>query len=123
MGLHNRGAAKGRLDGAAAYRAVVFSWTHDMAAPSSEDYGDHAVTYLERALSESPYAFVRTQSAEELALRGRPIAFRFFLDALENNRFYQQELVGWLKTRFPNEVPASQDDAGVIAFLKSRLQP
>jgi len=39
MGLHNRGAAKGRLDGAAAYRAVVFSWTHDMAAPSSEGAG------------------------------------------------------------------------------------
>lgn len=85
-------------------------------------YGDRAVTYLERAVSESPYAFVRTQSAEELALRGRPIAYRFFLDALENNRFYKQELIGWLKTRFPNEVPASQDDAGVIAFLKSRLQ-
>jgi hypothetical protein len=86
-------------------------------------YGDRAVTYLERAVSESPYAFVRTQSAEELALRGRPIAYRFFLDALENNRFYKQELIGWLKTRFPNEVPASQDDAGVIAFLKSHLQP
>jgi len=86
-------------------------------------YGDRAVTYLERAVSESPYAFVRTQSAEELALRGRPIAYRFFLDALENNRFYKQELIGWLKTRFPNEIPASQDDAGVIAFLKSRLQP
>ena len=85
-------------------------------------YGDRAVTYLERAVSESPYAFVRTQSAEELALRGRPIAFRFFLDALENNRFYKQELIGWLKTRFPNEVPSSQDDAGVIAFVKSRLQ-
>src|SRR5213078_586841 len=68
-------------------------------------YGDHAVTYLERVL------------------RGRPIAYRFFLDALENNRFYKQELIGWLKTRFPNEVPASQNDAGVIAFLKSRLQP
>jgi len=84
-------------------------------------YGDRAVTYLERAVSESPYAFVRTQSAEELALRGRPIAYRFFLDALENNRFYKQELIGWIKTRFPNEVPASEDDAGVIAFVKSRL--
>lgn len=85
-------------------------------------YGDRAVPYLERAVSESPYAFVRTQSAEELALRGSPVAYRFFLDALENNRFYKQELVGWLKTRFPNEIPASADDAAVIAFLKSRLQ-
>jgi hypothetical protein len=85
-------------------------------------YGDLAVPYLERVVSDSPYAFVRTQSAEELALRGRPAAFRFFLDALEKDRFYKQELVGWLKTRFPNELPASADDATVITFLKTCLQ-
>lgn len=85
-------------------------------------YGDRAVPYLERAISESPYAFVRTQSAEELALLGRTVAFRFFLDAVENGRFYKVELVGWLKTHFPNEVPASADDAMVITFLKTRLQ-
>jgi hypothetical protein len=85
-------------------------------------YGDSAVPYLERAVSESPYAFVRTQSAEELALRGSPVAFRFFLDTVENGRFYKQELVGWLKTHFSNEMPASADDATVIAFLKARLQ-
>jgi hypothetical protein len=85
-------------------------------------YGDAAVPYLERAVSESPYAFVRTQSAEELALRGRLVAFQFFLDAVENRRFYKQELVGWLKTHFPNEVPGSADDAIVIAFLKTRMQ-
>jgi hypothetical protein len=85
-------------------------------------YGDATVPYLERAVSESPYAFVRTQSAEELALRGRPVAFQFFLDAVENRRFYKQELVGWVKTHFPNEVPGSADDAIVIAFLKTRMQ-
>ena len=85
-------------------------------------YGDRAVPYLERAVSESPYAFVRTQSAEELALRGRPVAFRFFLDAIEKDRFYKRELVGWLKTHFSNEMPASADDATVIAFLNARLQ-
>lgn len=85
-------------------------------------YGDAAVPYLERAVSDSPYVFVRTQSAEELALRGRPVAFRFFLDAVENGRFYKQELVGWLKTQFPSEVPGSADDATVIRFLKTRLQ-
>jgi len=85
-------------------------------------YGDRAVPYLERAVSESPYVFVRTQSAEELALRWRPVAFRFFLDAVEKDRFYKQELVGWLKTHFPNEMPGSADDTTVIAFLKTRLQ-
>jgi hypothetical protein len=59
----------------------------------------------------------------ELALRGSPVAFRFFLDAVENNRFYKQELVGWLKTHFPNQIHDSEDDAGVIAFLRPRLQP
>jgi len=85
-------------------------------------YGDRAIPYLEKAVSESPYAFVRTQSAEELALRGRPIAFRFFLDAVEGNRFYKQELVVWLKTHFANELPSSADDATVIAFLEARLR-
>jgi hypothetical protein len=85
-------------------------------------YGDRAVPYLERAISESPYAFVRTQSAEELALLGRPVAFRFFLDAVENGRFYKQELVGWLKTHFAKEVSGSADDAIVITFLRTRLQ-
>ena len=42
MGLHNRGAAKGRLDGPAAYRAAVFSWTKDMAAPPGEGAGSIA---------------------------------------------------------------------------------
>jgi hypothetical protein len=85
-------------------------------------YDDAAIPHLERALSESPYAFVKTQSAEELALRGRPMAFRFFLDAVEENRFYTQELVVWLKTHFANELPSSADDATVRAFLKARLQ-
>lgn len=85
-------------------------------------YGDRAVPYLERAVSESPYTFVTTQSAEELALRERPVAFRFFLDAVEKDRFYKQELVSWLKTHFSNELPASADDATVIAFLNARLQ-
>jgi hypothetical protein len=84
-------------------------------------YGERAVPYLERAVSESPYAFVRTQSAEELALRGRPIAFRCFLDAVKGDRFYKQELVVWLKTHFANELPSSADDAAVIAFLEARL--
>jgi hypothetical protein len=84
-------------------------------------YGASAIPYLERALSDSPYPFVKTQSAEELALRGRPTAFRFFLDGVEANRFYKPELVGWLKTHFANELPSSADDTTVIAFLKGRL--
>jgi hypothetical protein len=84
-------------------------------------YGARAIPYLERVVSESPYAFVRTQSAEELALLERPIAFRFFVDAIENDRFYKRELVIWLKTHLPKEMPESADDTTVLAFLKTRL--
>ena len=52
--------------------------------------------------------FVRTQSVEQLALRGRPIGYRFFLDAGENDRFYKQELVIWLKTSSPTNCQAPQ---------------
>src|SRR5437762_2888959 len=42
MGLHHRGAAKGWLDSAPAYRAAVFPWTSDMAAPPGEGAGSIA---------------------------------------------------------------------------------
>lgn len=85
-------------------------------------YGDRAIPYLERAISESPYVFVRTESAKELALKGRPVAFGFFLDAVEHNRFYKPELMNWLKDYFPNDLPRSANDEVVIAFLNSRLR-
>jgi hypothetical protein len=84
-------------------------------------YGDQSIPYLEKAVSESPYVFVRTESAKELALKGQPLAFRFFLDAVENHQFYKPELITWLMGQFPNELPHS-DDATVIAFLESRLK-
>ena len=86
-------------------------------------YGDRAIPALEKALADSPYPFVRTNCAEELALRGRPAAFRFFLDGVENDRFYKAELVNWLRDHFPREVPRAADEVTVISFLKSRLQP
>lgn len=84
-------------------------------------YGDRAIPYLERAVSESPYAFVQTESAKQLALKGRPEGFRFLLDAVQNSRFYKPEMVGWLKDYFPKDLPGNADDKTVIAFLNSRL--
>jgi hypothetical protein len=86
-------------------------------------YGDLAVPYLESALAQSPYVFVRTQCAEELAQLGRPAAFQFFLDAVQNNRFYKQEMVTWLEDRFPSELPRSADESRVLAFLRAQLSP
>jgi hypothetical protein len=84
-------------------------------------YGAAAVPYLEKAIAESPYVFVRLQSAEQLVPRGSPIAFRFFLDTVNQNPFYKAEAIRWLNDQFPKDLPRSSDDATVIAFLKARL--
>jgi hypothetical protein len=83
-------------------------------------YGDRAIPYLEQAISISPYVFVRTSSAEELALKDRPAALSFFLDAVQNNRFYKPELVQWLMDHCG--LSQTADDKAVIAFLNSRLR-
>lgn len=83
-------------------------------------YGDEAIPYLQRALADSPYVWVRTHSARQLALKGRVEAFRFFLDAVTENRFYRAELVNWLRTAF--RLPATATDAEVTAFLKERIR-
>ncbi len=82
-------------------------------------YGDRAIPYLEHAISDSPYVFVRTNSAEQLILKGRPLAFNFFLDAVQHNRFYKRELAQWL-TDYCG-LPRGADDQALIAFLNSRL--
>ena len=83
-------------------------------------YGDRAIPYLQRALADSPYVWVRTQSAEQLALKGRVEAFRFFLDAVTENRFYRAELLNWLRTAF--RLPAPATDGEVAAFLNERIR-
>jgi hypothetical protein len=81
-------------------------------------YGDRAIPYLEQAISASPYVFVRTESAEQLILKQKPAAIGFFLDAVQNHRFYKQELIQWLIDQCG--LPPNSDDQAVIAFLKSR---
>jgi hypothetical protein len=83
-------------------------------------YGDAAIPYLQRALADSPYVWVRTQSAEQLALKGRVESFRFFLDAITENRFYRAEVVNWFRTAF--RLPATASEAEVAAFLNERIR-
>jgi hypothetical protein len=82
-------------------------------------YGDRAIPYLEQAIAKSPYAFVQTSSAEQLVLIGRPTALNFFLDSVQNNRFYKPELVQWLKDYCG--LTQTADDAAAITFLNQRL--
>ena len=64
--------------------------------------------------------WVRTQSAEQLALKGHVESFRFFLDAVTENRFYRAEVVNWLRTAF--RLPATVSEAEVAAFLSERIR-
>jgi len=82
-------------------------------------YGDAATPFIERALAESPYVFVRTQAAEQLALKGSANAFRFFLDAIQSNALYRGELQQWLIMQF--QLPRSADQAAFVAFLNAQI--
>jgi hypothetical protein len=83
-------------------------------------YGDDALPYLERAVAASPYVWVRTQAAQQLALRNRPIGFQFLLDAIDANQFYKAEMVRWVKDSFPREVPKDASEQQVATFLRSK---
>jgi hypothetical protein len=83
-------------------------------------YGDNAIPWLEKAVTDSPYVWVRAQAAEELARRNDPVAFPFFLDAIEANRFYRAEMIRFLKDTFPSELSQNVDDAEIVRFLKKR---
>jgi hypothetical protein len=83
-------------------------------------YGDAAIPYLQRALADSPYVWVRTQSAEQLALTGRVESFRFFLDAVTENRPYRPEVINWFRNAF--HLPETASEAEVVAFLNERIR-
>jgi len=55
---------------------------------------------------------------QELPASESLVAIGFFLDAVENHRFYKRELVQWLVDYCG--LPPDSDDEAVIAFLKSR---
>jgi hypothetical protein len=86
-------------------------------------YGDKAFPFLERAVAISPYVWVRTQSAKELALHNRPIGFQFLLDAIEANQPYKVEMIRWIKDNFPSEVPYGANERQIALFLRKHLGP
>ncbi len=84
-------------------------------------YGDAALPYLEKAVSSSPYVWVRTQSAEQLALHDRPASFRFLLEAIEGNPPYRTEMIRWVQSSFSTVLPPNANDQQLQAFLRSRI--
>lgn len=69
-----------------------------------QGFGDAALPYLERAVATSPYVWVRTQSAEQLALHNRPAGFKFLLEAVEGDPPYKAEMVRWIKDELLKQI-------------------
>lgn len=85
-------------------------------------YGDAALPYLEKAVSSSPYVWVRTQSAEELALHNRQAGFEFLIDTIEGDPPYRTELIEWVRSSFRQELPPGANDQQISEFLRSQLR-
>ncbi|MDX6463401.1 MAG: hypothetical protein QOE55_7098 [Acidobacteriaceae bacterium] len=90
-------------------------------------FGDKAVPVLEAAVRDSPYVWVRTNSAAELLRKNDPAAFRFFLDAIVNNRWsanvaYKGQLLQHVKEAFPAELSNAASQKAVADFLRARLR-
>ena len=81
-------------------------------------YGDAAIPYLDTMLERSEFTWVRTNSARELMLAGRPEGFAFAADAIANNRPYRQEMIQFMRERFPELSQA--DDPDILKFVQAR---
>jgi hypothetical protein len=81
-------------------------------------YGEAALPYLEIALKNSHYVWVRTNCARELILAGRHSGFAFVADAITSNRPYKPEMLQFVRDQFPDLRTA--DEAAVLTFLSKR---
>ena len=85
-------------------------------------YGDAALPYLEKAVSSSPYVWVRTQSAEQLALHNRQAGFEFLIETVEGDPPYRTELIQWVRSSFRQELAPGANDQQISEFLRSQLR-
>jgi hypothetical protein len=81
-------------------------------------YGDAALPVLESAIAKSGYVFVRTACARELVMAGQKSGFAFIAQAIQEKKFYRDEMVRFLQERFPELRGA--DDGKILEFLQSR---
>ncbi len=80
-------------------------------------FGDAAIPYLVTMLQRSEYARVRTASARELILAGRPEGFAFVADAIANGGSHRREMIEFVRYQFPELRQA--DDAGILKFVQA----
>lgn len=81
-------------------------------------YGDAALPYLEAMLAKSEFTWVRTESARELILAGRPSGFAFVADAIEARKPYRRELIDFVRGQFPGMRNAGDEE--VLRFVQTR---
>jgi hypothetical protein len=89
-------------------------------------FGDNALPYLEHAVANSPYVWVRVESAQQLVLHNRSIGFQFLLDQLvqdpwPDNRAYKPQLIRWVRDNFRMELPRDASEDQVTNFLRSHV--
>lgn len=81
-------------------------------------YGEKAIPYLETMLAHSEFTWVRTDSARELILAGRPSGFAFVADAIETGKFYRRELIQFVRDQFP--LMRNAADPAILQFVKEK---
>jgi hypothetical protein len=69
-------------------------------------------------LERSEFTPVRTNCARELIQAGRPEGFAFVADAIANSRPYRQDMIQFMRERFPELRQAG--DPAVLKFVQAR---
>jgi len=66
--------------------------------------------------------WVRTQSAEQIALHNRQAGFEFLIETVEGDPPYRTELIQWVRSSFRQELPPGANDQQISEFLRSQLR-
>jgi hypothetical protein len=81
-------------------------------------YGAAARPYLREILAGSKQTWVRTTAAQDLVWMNDRAGWQFFAGVLREHPFYEDEMVRWLKERFPPIRNAGETE--VLNFLESK---
>lgn len=81
-------------------------------------YGEAAVPYLKMLLERSELAAVRADCARELIVAKQPEGFAYVADAITNATPYRQEMLQFIRDRFPEL--RSADEGAVLKFVQAR---
>jgi hypothetical protein len=81
-------------------------------------YGKAALPFLQGLLASSQQTWVRTSAAKGLVELNDRAGWTFFVNVINGNDFYRDEMIRWLRDRFPELRGAN--DAAILNFLEKR---